>query len=73
MNVKDLIKLLEKKLEEHKPHEPTLGELGIGCDVFKKDPDVKFSNIYAGISNKIIIEQDVDGQLIISAFAEDHA
>jgi uncharacterized protein HemY len=72
MLVKDLIKLLEKKIEQHESdpeYYRMMGELSIHVDRFK---EIGSQFQYVGVDHNINIELDVtNGNLIISAFAEE--
>lgn len=75
MFVKDLIKLLQEKVERHEAdpeYYAMMGELAIYVDRFQKveGEDHKFQ--YVGYDPGINIEVDpTNGNLLISAFAEE--
>lgn len=73
MLVKDLIKLLEAKVEQHESdpeYYAMMGELGIYVDVFRKVDDEEHTFQYAGYDTEIRIDVDpANGQLVIDGFA----
>lgn len=72
MLVKDLIKVLEKKIEDNKPYLEVMGELAINVDVFSESEGGNFT--YSGIAGteNLIIDTIVGGGLVISAFSKDY-
>ena len=74
MQTTEFIKILQKLVDDHKPHEEVMGAHEIVIDVFeKKDIRDRMSGFrYAGFSPNIKIEKSGDGVYdILSAFAEE--
>jgi len=70
MITKDLIKKLQKLVDEHEPHIDVMGEHEIMIDVFKHTEYNKYFE-YAGFSPDIHIDLSDDGVYeILCAFAE---
>ena len=68
----ELIKKLQKLVDDHKPHENIMGPHEIVIDVFKKIPGEGHGFNYVGFSPDITIEYSGDGVYpILSAFAKE--
>lgn len=61
MLVKDLIKMLEKLVEDHEPNKHIMGECEIMIDVFDLVPPEYEKIEYKGISPEICIRYSRDG------------
>ena len=75
MLIKDLIKDLEKLLEDHKSLEDGMGETCITIDVFEEDPLGSHNYKYCGIQDKFPIQIHYTGDgvyPVLSAFAIDY-
>lgn len=71
MLTKDLIKKLQKLVDDHESCIEVMGEHEIVVDVFIKTGEREHTFIYAGFSPNIVIEKSGDGVYdIISAFGE---
>lgn len=67
----ELIKVLQKLVNDHKPHEEVMGPHEIMIDVFGNYNGEKGRFYYAGFSPKITIQKSLDGVYdILNAFAE---
>ena len=70
MLCKDLIKILEKMIEDNKPHEHMMGEAEIMIDVFSKIGNTHTFE-YRGFDHNIRITPSSDGVYqILTAFVE---
>jgi hypothetical protein len=73
MLAKDLIKLLEEKIQKHEPSRDVMGELEIVVDQFDDSSTWKGLR-YVGYSPNIKLEFDMtNGNYIISGFVEEKA
>jgi len=72
MMTTELIKELQKLVDDHKSYEDVMGPHEIVIDVFKKIPGEGHEFNYVGFSPNIQIEKSSDGVYdILSAFAEE--
>jgi hypothetical protein len=69
MITKELIKQLQKLVDEHEPHIEVMGEHEIMIDIFERTAPATFQ--YSGFSPYIIIEPTSDGVYhVLTAFSD---